>query len=77
MMFATGCMSMRFATTLPPSGQRDRCLGLIKVNIANLVVSSPAGSGNIVPDMARKNFMAAAREQYPRLTPRRLPSRAH
>jgi hypothetical protein len=64
-MFVTGCMSMRFATTLPPAGQRDRCLGLVKVNITNLVVSSPAGYGNIVPDMARKDFMAAAREQYP------------
>jgi hypothetical protein len=65
MMFATGCMSMRFATTLPPSGDRDRSLGLVKVNITNVVVSSPAGYGNIVPDMARKDFMAAAREQYP------------
>ena len=65
MMFATGCMSIRFATTLPPSGRQDRCLGLVKVNITNVVVSSPAGYGNIVPDMARKDFMAAAREQYP------------
>jgi tetratricopeptide (TPR) repeat protein len=65
MMFATGCMSMRFATTLPPSGQRDHTLGLVKVNITNVVVSSPAGSGNIVPDIARKDFMAAARERYP------------
>ena len=65
LLFATGCMSIRYATTLPPSGHRDRCLGLVKVNITNVVVSSPAGYGNIVPEMRRKDFMAAAREQYP------------
>jgi tetratricopeptide (TPR) repeat protein len=65
MMFATGCMSVRFATTLPPSGDRDRTLGLVKVNVTNVVVSSPAGYGSIVPDMGRKRFMAAACEQYP------------
>jgi tetratricopeptide (TPR) repeat protein len=65
MMFATGCMSVRFATTLPPSGNRDRSLGLVKVNITNLVLSSRGGRGNIVPDLTRKDFMAAAREQYP------------
>ena len=65
LLFATGCTSIRYSTTLPASGRRDRCLGLVKVNITNVVVSSPAGRGNIVPELSRKSFMTAARGQYP------------
>ncbi len=65
LLFATGCMSVRYSTTLPPVGSRDRALGLVKVNVTNLNLSSPNGYGNIVPDMSRRKFMAAARQQYP------------
>ena len=65
LLFATGCMSVRYSTTLPPAGDRNRALGLVKVNVTNLNLSSPNGYGNIVPDMSRRKFMAEARKQYP------------
>lgn len=65
LLFATGCMSVRYSTTLPPAGPRDRALGLVKVNVTNLNLSSPNGYGSIVPDMSRGKFMAEARQQYP------------
>jgi hypothetical protein len=55
----TGCASMRFTTTLPPSDNRDLSLGDVKVNIAKVSSS--------LSKFTRDELMTVARQQYPRI----------
>lgn len=74
----TGCTSMRFTTTLPPSENRDLSLGEVKVNIAKVLPQisftgrGPFGepcvpSSATISSFTRAQLMTAAQRQYPRL----------
>lgn len=77
-LFAMGCTSMRFTTTLPPSGNRELSLGDVKVNIAKVSPNiSFTGRGPFgdpipyttaaMPQFTREKMMTTAQQQYPKL----------
>lgn len=74
----TGCTSMRFTTTLPPSGNRDLALGNVKVNVAKVSPNiSFTGRGPFgdpipyttaaMPQFTREKMMTTAQQQYPKI----------
>jgi hypothetical protein len=63
----TGCMSVRYTTTLPPGTHRDTSLGDLRVNIVSVSDPPTAKSSLTHRLFARGYLMQIGREKYPQI----------